>query len=112
MRKNAALVTTTTLASLALVFTLALFFHLHARPSILRAFRDYGTELPGPASVALSAWFLPGALAFAGGSAIVALCAPMRRSRRGLLLGTGLVVASFALIFAVLAAFLPVFRPE
>jgi hypothetical protein len=112
VRKNAALVTTTTLASLALVFALALFFHLHARPSFLRAFRDYGTELPGPAAVALSAWFLPGALAFAGASAIVALAAPMRRSRRGLLLGTGLVVASFALIFAVLAAFLAVFRPE
>jgi hypothetical protein len=110
VRKNGALLAT--VVSLVLVFALALFFHLHARPSILRAFGDYGTELPGPASVALSAWFLPGSLAVGGGLALVALAAPLRRSRRVALLGTGVVVASFALIFAVLASFLPLFRPE
>jgi hypothetical protein len=109
VRRNAALVTT--IASLALVFALGLFFHLRARPGILRAFREYGTELPGPASVALSAWFLPGALALAGAAAVVAVVAPLRRRARTAIAGAGLVIASFAVIFAVLAAFLPVFQP-
>ncbi len=93
------------------VAALALFFHLRSRVAILAAFHDYGTALPGPASLALSAWFLPAALAFAGLATIVALAAPLRRSRRTALVGAGLLVASVALVFAVWAAFMPLFQP-
>jgi hypothetical protein len=109
VRRHAALLTM--LATELGVAALALFFHLHARVAILAAFRDYGTELPATAALALSAWFLPGALAFAALATLIAIAAPLRRTRRALLVGVGLLVASCALIFAVAAAFLPLFRP-
>ena len=93
------------------VAALALFFHLRSRVAILAAFHDYGTDVPGPAKLALSSWFLPSALAFAALASIVALAAPLRRSRRAALVGAGLLVASVALVFAVWAAFLPLLQP-
>jgi hypothetical protein len=93
------------------VAAIALFFHLHARPGILAAFRDYGTELPSTAALALSSWFLPASLALAAIASLTAIAAPLRRTRRAALMGAGLLVASVALIFAVTAAFLPLFRP-
>ena len=93
------------------VVALALFFHLRSRTAILAAFRDYGTPIPPMAQVALSAWFLPGATGFAVLASLVALVAPLRRTQRAFVVGLGLVVASGALIFAVAAAFLPLFQP-
>ncbi len=93
------------------VAALALFFHLRSRVAILAAFEDYGTALPGTAKIALSPWFLPSAIAFAALATIVALVAPLRRSRRAALVGAGLLVASVALVFAVWAAFMPLFQP-
>jgi len=40
------------------------------------------------------------------------LLAPLRRSHRHAVIAVGLVVSAFALIFAVWAAFAPLFRPE
>ncbi len=99
------------IASELLVAAIALFFHLRARASILAAFHEYGTELPRTAAVALAPWFLPGALGFALVASLVALAAPLRRTHRHFLVGAGLFVASAALIFAVWAAFLPLFQP-
>jgi hypothetical protein len=44
-------------------------------------------------------------------SSLVALAAPLRTSRRAFLVGFGLLVASVAVVFAVWAAFLPLFQP-
>jgi hypothetical protein len=109
VRRNAALYTM--IAANVGVLALGIFFHLRSRAAILAAFREFGTELPRTALVALSPWFLPGALAFAGACTLAALVAPLRRSRRSFLVGLGLLVASGALIFAVWVAFVPVFQP-
>ena len=93
------------------VVALALFFHLRSRGAILAAFHDFDTELPAPAAVALSSWFLPAALGFAAVCSLVGLTAPLRRSRRAFLVGLGLLWVSAALIFAVWAAVAPIFRP-
>jgi hypothetical protein len=99
------------LAAEAGVAALALFFYLRSRTAILAAFHDYGTEVPAAASLSLSSWFLPAALAFAALCTLVALAAPVRRTRRAFLVGLGLMVAATALVFAILAAFLPLFQP-
>jgi len=109
MRRNAALYTM--LAAEAGVVALALFLHLHARPAIVRAFGDYGTVMPWSAGVALSAWFLPGAVGFAAGASALGLALPLRRSRRAILIGVGLMVVSSAFMFAVWASFAPLFQP-
>jgi len=93
------------------VAALGLFFHLRSRPAILAAFHDFDTDLPAGAALALSSWFLPATL---GASAIVSLAGlvlPLRRTRRAFLVGLGLMVSATALIFAVWAAFAPVFQP-
>ena len=109
VRRNAALYVM--LASEIGVVALALFLHLHARPAILRAFHDYGTTVPAGAAVALSSWFLPGAVGFAVGVSSLALALPLRRSRRAFLIGLGLLVVSSAFMFATWAFFLPFFQP-
>ncbi len=91
---------------------LALFFYARSRVAILAAFRDFGTPMPAGAAVALSSWFLPSALGLAALASLVGLAAPIRRRRRAALVGSGLLVASVALVFAVWAAFMPVFRPD
>jgi hypothetical protein len=93
------------------VAALALFFHLRTRLEILAAFHDFDTEIPAAAAVGLSSWFLPAALGVAGLSTLAALVLPLRRSRRASLMGVGLLLAAAALIFAVCAAFVPVFQP-
>jgi hypothetical protein len=90
---------------------LALFFHLAVRPKIRAAFAAYDTEIPRAAALALSPWLMPGALGFAAVTALVGLAAPIRRVQRSFLIGLGLTVASIVLVFAVWAAFLPLFQP-
>lgn len=109
VRRNAALYTM--IAAEVLVTVLGLFFYLRSRVVILAAFREFGTELPATAALALSPWFVPGALGVGALSLLVAVAAPLRRSQRAGLVGLGLLVASAALIFAVWAAFLPLFQP-
>ncbi len=108
MRRNAALIVM--LAAEIGVAALALFFHLRPRAAILAAFREYGTDLSPAAALALAPWFLPSALGFAALCSAAGLAAPLRRTRRAFLVGTGLTVAAAALIFAVCAAFLAVFQ--
>jgi hypothetical protein len=108
VRRNAALLVM--LAAEVGVAALAIFFQLRPRPAILGAFREYGTELPATAALALAPWFLPSALGFAAVASLVGLAAPLRRTRRAFLVGVGLMVAAGALIFAVCAAFLAVFQ--
>jgi hypothetical protein len=62
--------------------------------------------------VALSPWLLPGALGVTLLLDAAALALPLGRSRRIALLAIGAVVPSAALMFAVWAAFAPIFRPE
>jgi hypothetical protein len=100
------------LAAEAGVILLAVFFHLRSRTAILAAFHEFGTELPPTARLALSSWFLPAALGVAAASALAGIALPLRRTRRAFLVGLGLVVSSAALIFAVWAAFEPLFRPS
>ncbi len=108
MRRNAALVTM--LALEAAVLALAGFVYLRSRVAILAAFRDFGTELPAAPAVALSAWFLPAAALGSVFVTLVGLLAPVRPRRRALAVGVGLFVSSAALVFAVTASFLAVFR--
>ncbi len=109
MRQNAILVTLLS-ADLA-VALLAIFLHLRFRPPVLQAFADYGTEMPETAAVALSAWFLPGAVGLSTLLGLVAALAPLRRSKRATLAGVGLLLVSFAVIFAAWASFAPLFQP-
>ena len=109
MRRHAVLITL--LASNIAVTALALLFHLWVRVSVLAAFEEYGTPMPATTQVALSGWLLPCAIAAAMGLSLVAVAAPLRRSQRHGLLGVGVVIASTALVFAVWAAFAPIFQP-
>jgi hypothetical protein len=45
-------------------------------------------------------------------AALAGVVVPLRRRYRAALVGAGLLVASVALVFAVWAAFAPLFRPE
>ena len=65
-----------------------------SRPAIARAFRDYGTaHARGAPALALSPWFLPGAIGFAAlASALGASALPLRRSRRAFLIGARALV--------------------
>jgi hypothetical protein len=110
VRRNAALIVM--LGSEIGVAALAVFFYLRPRRDILAAFREYGTALPATAELALAPWFLPSALGFAAVASLVGLAAPLRRTRRAFLVGVGLMVAAVALMFAVWAAFWPVFQAE
>jgi hypothetical protein len=94
------------------VALLTLFFYLRSRVAILAAFHDFGTELPRSAAVALSAWFLPSALALSAVAALIGLVAPLRRRQRAACVGFGLFVSSAALVYAVLAAFRPLFQAD
>jgi succinate dehydrogenase/fumarate reductase cytochrome b subunit len=109
VRRHAAVLSLLTFQ--VLVAVLSAIFHVRARPAVLDAFRAYDTEIPPLTEVALAPWFLPAAVGLAILLAGVALVAPLRRSLRPALLGVGLVVSSFALMFAVWAAFAPIFRP-
>ena len=93
------------------VVALALFFHLRSRVAILRAFEDYDTKLPAAAALALSPHLIPSALAIAGGTTLLGLLLPIRRSQRLGLLGSGLLLASGALVFAIWAGFRAIFQP-
>lgn len=109
MRRHATLITL--LVAEAGVAALALFFHLRSRPAILDAFREFNTTLPPTTAIALAPWFLPSALVAAALCTAIALAAPLRRSKRPIGVGVGLVILAFALIFAVWAAFMPIFQP-
>ena len=109
MRRHATLITM--LVAEAGVAALALFFHLRSRPAILDAFREFNTTLPLTTALALAPWFLPAALVAAALCTAIALSAPLRRSRRLIGVGVGLVILAFSLIFAVWAAFMPIFQP-
>jgi hypothetical protein len=100
------------LVSEAAVAAFALFVHLRARVSVLAAFRAYETEIPALTRVALSPWLLPCALAVAAVASLAAVVLPLKRSRRFVLARVGLVVLSVAVVFSVLGAFAPIFRPD
>lgn len=110
MRRNLALIVLLSLQ--VLVAALALLIYRGARVSVVEAYRAYDTAMPWITAVAVSGWLLPGALGIAGALALLAIAAPLRRSRRAALVAAGLCVSSGALIFTVLAAFLPIFRAE
>jgi len=78
---------------------------------LLEAFRAYDTPLPPLTSVALAPWLLPGAVGLGFVLTAGAMVAPLRRSQRNAIVGAALVISSTALVFAVLAAFAPIFRP-
>jgi len=110
VRRDATL--TTLLVTETGVAALSLFFHLRARPKVLRAFTEFDTTLPAATAIALKPWFLPAAIGVAAVFTVVALVAPLRRSRRPRVMSVGLVILCVALIFAVCAAFIPVFQPS
>lgn len=109
MRRHAILITLV-LSELGIA-ALALFFHLHSRPAVLRAFHEFDTALPPTTALALAPWFLPSVLLAAAVCTSAALVAPLRRKTRPLVAGAGLVLLAFALIFAVWATFMPIFQP-
>jgi hypothetical protein len=110
VRRNLALVALLSLQ--ALVAALSALFHARARVSVLEAFRAYDTAIPGLTQIALSSWLVPAALAVAALLDLAALALPLRRSRRTALVAAGLFASSSVVIFAVVAAFAPIFRPE
>ena len=109
MRRHAALIVL--LASHAFVVGMALLFYLHLRVAMAAAFSDYNTVLPTFTALALSDAFLPAAVGAGLSIAACGLMLPLKRSLRAALLGAGLCISSFALIFAVIAAYLPFFQP-
>jgi len=109
VRRHAALLTI--LAGHASVSALALVYHLRARVAVVDAFERYGTEMPAATALALSTWFVPTAVGIGLATAILALLLPIGRRRRLGLAASGVIVSASALVFAVLSAFGPVFRP-
>lgn len=109
VRRNAILVTL--LGSTLGVCLLSLALHVWVRPPIVKAFADYGTEMPQSTAVALSSWFLPGAMGLAVTAGGIAALIPLSRAMRVRFATTGLLVVSFAAIFATWAAFAPLFQP-
>lgn len=89
---------------------LSLLFYMQTRVAVLEAFREYGTPMPRGTEVALSIWFLPGAMAASLGLSALAVVLPLRRSQRAALVGAGLVICSAALVYSVWAAFAPLFE--
>jgi hypothetical protein len=89
---------------------LSLLFYMKTRIAVVDAYADYGTVMPRSTQIALSSWFLPSAMAAALGLSVLAIAAPLRRSQRAALAGTGLVICSTALVYAVWAAFAPLFQ--
>lgn len=93
------------------VAVLGLFFYFRSREAIARAFAEFNTAMPAYTRLALSPWFVPVTLAMAAVLSMIAVVAPLRRSRRMILAGTGLMIASCAVCFAIIASFLPIFQP-
>ncbi len=108
MRRNAIL--GVLFAGEVFAFVLSLLFYMKTRVAVLEAYREYGTAMPRSMEVALSSWFLPGAMVTAVVLSGLAALAPLRRSQRAALLGTGLVICSMALVYSVWAAFVPLFQ--
>jgi hypothetical protein len=98
------------LAELA-VGALALFYYFALRVRVLAAFDAYGTSVPPLTGVALSRWFIPGALTIAGALTLAALALPLRRSHGLRLFQLAVTILASAVVFAVLAALVPIFRP-
>lgn len=109
MRRNLALYVI--LASEIGVAVLGLFFHFRSRAAIARAFAEFNTAMPAYTELALAPWFIPAALAAAAALSALAVLAPLRRSRRMIFAGTGLMIASTAVCFAIVASFIPIFQP-
>ncbi|HZF48790.1 MAG TPA: hypothetical protein VE093_09080 [Polyangiaceae bacterium] len=108
MRRNAIL--GVLFAGEVFAFVLSLLFYMKTRVAVLEAYREYGTAMPRSTEIALSSWFLPGAMVTAVALSGLAALAPLRRSQRAALLGTGLVLCSMALVYSVWAAFVPLFQ--
>ena len=89
---------------------LSLLFYMKTRVAVLDAYREYGTVMPRGAQVALSSWFLPGAMGTALLLSALAIGLPLRRSQRAVLAGAGVVICSAALVYAVWSAFAPLFE--
>lgn len=109
MRRNLALYVI--LAAELGVALLGIFFHVRSRETIRRAFAEYDTAMPAYTQLALTPWFIPATLAVAAALSAFAVLAPLRRSRRMVYAGTGLMIASTAVCFAIIASFLPIFQP-
>lgn len=109
MRRNLALYVI--LAAEFGVALLGLFFYLRSREAIFRAFADYDTAMPATTQLALTPWFLPATLVVTVTLSAFAVLAPLRRSRRMIFAGTGLMIASVAVCFAIIVSFLPIFQP-
>jgi hypothetical protein len=78
---------------------LSLLFYMKTRVAVLDAYREYGTVMPRGAQVALSSWFLPGAMGTALLLSALAIGLPLR-----------VVICSAALVYAVWSAFAPLFE--
>jgi len=89
---------------------LSLLFFMKTRVAVVDAYQEYGTAMPRGAEIALSGWFLPGAMGAALGLSVLAVALPLRRSQRAALAGAGLVICSTALIYSVWMAFAPLFQ--
>ena len=109
MRRNLALYVI--LASELGVALLGLFFYTRSREAIFQAFSDYDTAMPATTRLALTPWFLPATLVVTVTLSAIAVLAPLRRSRRMIFAGAGLLIASTAVCFAIVASFLPIFQP-
>jgi hypothetical protein len=109
MRRN----TTThslVLAELA-VGALALFYYFSLRVRILSAFDAYGTRVPPLTRIAISPSFIPIALALSTAATVLAMVLPIKRSRSIRLAQLAVTVLACAVVFAILAALVPMFNP-
>jgi hypothetical protein len=77
----------------------------------VEAFRAYGTKMPALTELAVSSWFVPAAVGLGIASFLASLVLPVRRSRRLGVAAASVVISASALVFAVFAAFEPIFRP-
>ena len=93
------------------VGALALFYYFSLRVRVLAAFDAYGTTVPPLTRVALSRWFIPSAIAVALALTLASIALPLRRSRSMRLVQLAVTLLASAVVFAVLAALVPIFNP-
>src|SRR4051812_17609968 len=109
MRRNTT-IEALVMAELA-VGALAAFFYFRLRGKVAAAFADFGTTVPPLTKIAISRSFVPAAVAVACGFTLLAFVLPLKRSRRMRLVQLAVTLLASSVVFAILAALVPLFNP-
>ena len=90
---------------------LAAFFYLRLRLKVAAAFADFGTAVPPLTKIAISPSFMPAAVAVSCAFTLFAFLLPLKRSRQMRLVQLSVTFLASAVVFALLATFIPLLNP-